>query len=96
MSNAVFENIKQGLEEAIDFSKGKNTKAVVHNIKPDDIKKIRVRVGMSQNDFASAFGISPSTLQHWEQGVRKPRGPAQVLLNVVQKEPDTIFRILRG
>ncbi len=43
---------------------------------------------MSQSEFASAFGISVSTLRHWERGDRTPQGPALVLLNVVAKEPD--------
>jgi putative transcriptional regulator len=49
---------------------------------------------MSQSEFASAFGISVSTLRHWERGERKPQGPALVLLNIVSKEPETVLRAL--
>ena len=59
-----------------------------------DVKKIRAKVGMSQNEFASAFGISVSTLRHWERGDRTPHGPALVLLNVVAKEPGVVLRAL--
>jgi len=93
MSKA-FDSIKQGLEEALDFSKGKKTKAVVHDISPVDVKNIRHKVGMSQNEFASSFGISASTLRHWERGDRSPRGPALVLLNVIAKEPDAVLKAL--
>ena len=93
MSKA-FDSIKQGLEEALDFSKGKNSKAVVHDMSPVDVKNIRNKVGMSQNEFASSFGISVSTLRHWERGDRSPRGPALVLLNVVAKEPDAVLKAL--
>ena len=71
MSNA-FDSIKQGLDEALEFSKGKKTKAVVHKFSTVDVKNIRAQVGMSQNEFASAFGISVSTPRHWERGDRTP------------------------
>lgn len=93
MSNT-FASIKQGLQEAIDYSEGKLKKAVVHEFSPLDVKEIRAKVGMSQNEFASAFGISVSTLRHWERGDRKPQGPALVLLNVVAKEPETVLKAL--
>ena len=93
MSNA-FKSIKQGLEEAVLFSKGKCPEAVVHEFNPIDVKNIRAKVGMSQPEFASAFGISVSTLRHWERGDRKPHGPALVLLNVVAKEPKAVLRAL--
>ncbi len=93
MSKA-FESIKQGLDEAIGFSKGKKGKAIVHEFSPVDVKNIRAQVGMSQNEFASAFGISVSTLRHWERGDRTPHGPALVLLNVVAKEPKAVLKAL--
>ncbi len=89
-----FNSIKQGLEEAIDYSKGKCPKAVVHEFSPIDVKNIRAKMGMNQNEFASAFGISISTLRHWERGDRSPQGPALVLLNVVAKEPHVVLKAL--
>jgi len=93
MSKA-FDSIKQGLDEALEFSKGKKTKAIVHEFSPIDVKDIRNKVGMSQSEFASSFGISVSTLRHWERGDRSPQGPALVLLNVVAKEPDAVLKAL--
>jgi len=58
------------------------------------VKAIREKIGMSQSEFASAFGISLGILRHWERGDRKPRGPALVLLNVVAKEPRVVLKAL--
>ena len=91
-----FNSIKQGLTEALEFSKGDNTKAIVHEFSPLDVKNIRAKIGMTQNEFASAFGISVSTLRHWERGDRTPHGPALVLLNVVAKEPQAVLSALRN
>lgn len=93
MSKA-YDSIKQGLDEALAFSKGNKGKAVVHEFKPLDVKQLRAKVGMSQNEFASAFGISVSTLRHWERGDRTPTGPALVLLNVVAKETRAVLKAL--
>jgi len=90
----IFDSIKQGLDEALGFSKGITGKAIVHEFSPVDVKNIRSQIGMSQSEFASAFGISVSTLRHWERGDRKPHGPALVLLNVIAKEPKAVLKAL--
>jgi putative transcriptional regulator len=49
---------------------------------------VRTRFGLSQAEFAAMLGISVRTLQKWEQGTRKPTGPALTLLRVVAEHPD--------
>jgi len=71
-------------------------KAIVHNFSALDVKATRSSLNMSQTEFASAFGISVSTLRYWERGDRKPQGPALVLLNVVAKEPQAVLNALAG
>lgn len=95
MSEA-FDSIRQGLTEAIEFAQGKPSKAIVHEFEPIDIKAVRAQIGMTQAEFAAAFGISLGTLRHWERGDRTPRGPALVLLNVVAKEPEAVLRALQS
>lgn len=93
MSEA-YKSISKGLKEAIEYSKG-NTKAV-REFKPRhiDVKKLRVRIGMSQPKFAASFGISLGTLRHWERGDRYPQGPALILLNLLSKDPQTVLEVL--
>lgn len=95
MSEA-FDSIRTGLEEAISHAGGKTVEAKVHDIGPLDVKAIRSKVGMSQSEFASSFGISLGTLRHWERGDRQPQGPARVLLNVLAKEPEAVLHALRS
>jgi len=92
----IAKSIRNGLEEAVAYSEGKCPEAVVHEFSPIDVKNVRAKMGMSQNEFASAFGISVSTLRHWERGDRVPQGPALVLLNVVEKEPQAVLKALAG
>jgi putative transcriptional regulator len=61
---------------------------------PDDVRAIRQRLGLSQEQFASRFGFSVETIRNYEQGHRRPAGPARVLLRVIASEPDAVTRAL--
>ncbi len=55
------------------------------------VRRIRAKYELSQIRFASLLGISVKTLRNWEQGRRKPDGPARVLLQVAAKHPEAIW-----
>jgi len=57
----------------------------------EDIAALRRFVGLTQTRFADAMGISVHTLRNWEQGRRRPEGPAISLLRIAARHP----RILR-
>jgi len=56
-----------------------------------DVAALRRFVGLTQEQFAQALGISVHTLRNWEQGRRSPEGPALALLRVAARHP----RVLR-
>ena len=58
------------------------------------IKKIRSGLGSSQSVFASIFGVTTSAVQHWEQGLRAMPAPACRLLNLIEKDSDTVFELI--
>ena len=93
MSNA-FTEIMAGLDDAINHAKGEPSKVVEHKPKALDVKGIRQKTGMSQQKFCATFGISLGTLRHWEQGLRNPRGPARVLLQVMDKNPAAVIQAI--
>ena len=66
----------------------------VHSPAPVDVRELRHRLGMSQAAFAARFGVELRTVQNWEQGQRRPEGPARVLLQVIDREPDAVLRAL--
>ncbi len=94
MSKA-FESIRQGLQEAIAHAHGDNGAAQVYRPRVIDVKALRTRVAMTQEQFAARFGFSVATLRHWERGDRSPQGPALVLLNVIEKNPGVVLEALR-
>lgn len=54
--------------------------------RPEEIKQIRMACHASQAVFAALLGIGKSTVQQWEQGVKKPSGPALRLLDIVDRK----------
>lgn len=93
MSEA-FKRIEKSLKDAIAFTQGKGVGARVYEPFRVDVKRIRISIGMTQPEFAAAFGIGLGTLRHWERGDREPKGAALVLLNMLAKKPRTVLRIL--
>ena len=89
--------IIEGLEQAIAWSRGENTKVRVTLVHvPDvDVRKVRTKMGLSQAQFATKFGFPPGTLRNWEQGRSRPDAPTRVLLAVIAKHPDAVEDVLR-
>lgn len=58
------------------------------------IWEARHRSGLTQTGFARLLGVSPRTLQQWEQGRRKPSGAARTLIHVMAAEPETIIKTM--
>jgi len=54
----------------------------------------RLKLGLSQADFAAMLGVSARALQDWEQGRREPSVAAKVLLKVVVAAPKTVRKVL--
>jgi len=86
--------IIDGLEEALRFARGDDTGARVSVIEIPDVAAIRTKLNLTQEEFASRFGVSLGTLRNWEQGVRLPEGPARQLLKVIAREPEAVARAL--
>ena len=90
-------SIMQGLKEALAFAKGEDIDAKVHQVEVPtvDVAAIRARTGLSQSAFAQSIGVAKGTLLNWEQGRRRPTGPAQVLLAMIDKKPSIVAELLR-
>jgi putative transcriptional regulator len=66
----------------------------VTEFRPEDVRTIRIQLEMSQEEFARMIGVSVATLQNWEQGRRRPEGPARALLRVAAKNPQAVAEAL--
>ena len=88
--SALFDDLCEGLQEAIDYEKGiSNAKSTTYIIEPvkkytnEEIKQIRNDAGMTQTVFASYMGVSKKTVEAWELGRTHPTGPAYRLIDML-------------
>ena len=87
------QEILEGIKEIKRFKKGE-IKLNARNLKePTSAKTIRKKLKLSQSSFASLMGVSPRTIQDWEQGRRKPQGPAKSLLRIAEQHPEVFIEL---
>lgn len=72
----------------------KRARRVIPATSARNVKSLRRRLGLSQQQFADRYGFSVETIRNYEQGHRQPVGPARVLLEVIASEPDAVTRAL--
>lgn len=52
----------------------------------EDVQRIRASAHVSQSVFAAFLGVGKTTVAQWEQGVKRPSGPAAKLLDLVDRK----------
>jgi putative transcriptional regulator len=93
----VASSIRRGLEQAVEYAKGRAAKKTyrVHVPVRVDVRKIRTSLGLTQQVFAARFGFNINTLRHWEQRKRVPEGPTRAYLLVIARAPEAVQKALR-
>ena len=83
--------------QAIAWTRGEDVKVRVTlvDLPNVDIREVRMKMGLSQAQFAAKFGFPPATLRNWEQGRSRPDAPTRVLLAVIAKHPEAVEDVLR-
>jgi DNA-binding transcriptional regulator YiaG len=74
----------------------RNQKVAAHRItaRTVDVKALRARLNISQEAFAGRYGLDVATVRNWEQGRTKPEGPAATLLQLIDRDPEGIVKLL--
>ncbi len=94
MNDHDFEKLTLSLKQAGAIRRKEKEPSRVFELDPADIQGIRRRLDCSQTEFALMIGVSVGTLRNWEQGRRRPEGPARALLKVAEHDPRTVFAAL--
>jgi putative transcriptional regulator len=82
------QEILEGIGEIKAYKAG-GKKLRTHKLKePAAPQVIRAKLNLSQAAFAGLMGVSLRTIQDWEQGRRKPSGPAEALLRIADQKPE--------
>ncbi|MCL2411542.1 MAG: helix-turn-helix domain-containing protein [Treponema sp.] len=101
-----FESIMEGLQQAVDFKNGDNSKCRVRmvtipDVEPvseyskEQIKELRIKNNFTQKTFADVLGVSAKSVEAWEAGIRKPTGTANRLFQLIEREPSVINYVVK-
>ena len=90
------DDISVSLNEALKFARGEKAEVIVHRVTPrkSDAREARIKLGLSQREFASFIGTAVGTVRKWELGTRRPSGATRTLIEVIKTEPKAVRRAM--
>lgn len=96
MDEKLFQQLAESIREAGEIRRGAIGPARSAEFADVDVRAVREKTGLSQVRFAALLGVSVATLRNWEQGRRRPTGPARALLRLVDARPREVLETLHG
>jgi putative transcriptional regulator len=82
----------RSMRQAAAHAQGRAVRAMrVTALELPDVKAIRKKLRMSQQDFALAYRIPLATVKNWEQGRRTPDAPAAAYLLAIRRRPKEVM-----
>ncbi len=85
--------ILEGIQEIKAYKAGKVDLRRRELQEPSAPQIIRKQLNLSQAAFAGLMGVSLRTIQDWEQGRRRPSGPAKSLLRIAEQHPEVFIEL---
>ena|ERR1700682_1480027 len=82
--------------EAVAIARGEKKPARLHVPPEIDVREIRVKLALSQDDFAAEFGFTTEQIRNWEQGRSRPLGGNRAYLMIIKRDPKKVLEILRS
>ncbi|MDG4596466.1 MAG: helix-turn-helix domain-containing protein [Candidatus Contendobacter sp.] len=96
MNEKMFAELLTSVEEMDKIVRGELEPGRVTQVADLSVRTIREKTGLSPNRFAHLLGVSQRTLKNWEQGRRRPVGPARALLKIVSAAPEIALKSLNN
>jgi putative transcriptional regulator len=96
MAKKAFDQIAEGLREALAIARGQAKPAKLHIPPEIDVGAIRARTRLSQEDFAAAFGFTINQIRDWEQGRARPLGGVRAYLLIIERDAKRVLELLRN
>ena len=95
MSKKAFDKIAEGLTEALSIARGESKPAKLHIPPEIDVRAIREKTNLSQDDFATAYGFTINQIREWEQGRARPLGGVRAYLFIIERDPIGVLELLK-
>lgn len=96
MTKKAFDKIAAGLKDAIAIAQGRADRKTYRLHVPErvDVKALRRRLKLTQEEFALRYNLSLARVRDWEQGRSEPDGAVRAYLKVIEREPKAVARAL--
>lgn len=95
MSRQAFDQISEGLKEVLAIASNEAEPYKLHVPPELDVKAIRAKAGMTQRDFAAAFGFGIDQVKQWEQGRVRPVQALRAYLMLIEDNPTGMLDALK-
>ena len=82
----------ESAQQAVDIAEGKLEGRITVRDLP--VAEARAKLNLPRTEFARLLGVSPRTIENWEQNRRQPRGAAKVLIAVALRDPKAILNVI--
>jgi putative transcriptional regulator len=96
MSKKAFDKIAAGLNEALEIARGDAKPARLYIPAEVNVREIRKKLNLSQDDFAAEFGFTINQIRDWEQGRTRPLGGLRAYLMLIDSDPKVVSQLLRN
>jgi putative transcriptional regulator len=85
----------EAAREALAIARGEKKPARIYVPADIDVKAIRQKTELSQEDFAYTFGFTSNQIKDWEQGRSRPLGGVRSYLMIIDRDPGLVLDLLR-
>ena len=96
MDDKLFTKLIESASQAAEIVRGEREPSRTFEVTSDIVREIRKSTNLSQEKFGNLFHISVGTLRNWEQGRRRPDGPAAALLIEIKNDPRHVIAALNS
>jgi putative transcriptional regulator len=96
MAKAAFDKIAEGLTEALAIARDEAKPSRLYVPPEIDVRCIRMKAGMTQDDFAPAYGFTVHQIRQWEQGRSRPLGAMRAYLMLIEQNPRGVLNLLHA
>jgi len=96
MGRKAFDKIAEGLGEVLAIARGEVKPAKLYIPAEIDVKSIRSKMALSQDEFATLFGFTLNQIKDWEQGRSRPLGGVRAYLTIIDRDPKSVLGLLHS
>jgi putative transcriptional regulator len=94
MGKKAFDKIAGGLSDVLVIARGEAKPAKLRIPSEIEVRSIRTKLAVSQEEFAALFGFTVNQIKDWEQGRSRPLGGVRAYLMIIDRDPKSVLALL--